>query len=114
MRFFNFWPELLPGLVQSACVDLAGDEEMGHSRPALRGALRHQPGDGAAAVYCGRCSLGFRSGENVRSEDFSTGARSADVSEIDAAFVSQTPRFGGNLNVVCCGLHWSRGLLCRR
>src|ERR1019366_733383 len=100
MRLFNLWPELLPRLVQSACVHLADDKEMGDRRPALRGAFRHQTGDGAAAIdRSGRSSgFGFRSGENVGSEDFPAGARSADIREMDAAFAGETARFGGNLN----------------
>ena len=35
-------------------------------------------------------------------EDFSAGARSTDIGEIDAAFAGETSRFGGNLNGLRC------------
>src|ERR1019366_5836036 len=86
VRFFNLWPELLPRLVQSACVHLARDEEMGDRRPALGCALRHQPGNWTAAVNRSRrrTGLGFRSRENVGCEDFSACARPADTRKMDA------------------------------
>src|ERR1019366_2506628 len=98
LRFFNLWPELLPRLVQSACVHLARDEEMGDRRPALGCALRHQPGNWTAAVNRSgrRAALGFRSRENIGCEDFSAGPRSADIREMDAELAGEAPRFGGN------------------
>src|SRR5258708_30537199 len=103
-RFFNPRPELLPRLVQSACVHLADDKEMGDGRPALGCAFRHQTGDWTTAANRGgrRGGFGFRGGEDVGSEDFSARARSADIGEIDAAFVRETPPFWGNLYGTGC------------
>src|SRR5208337_4210329 len=98
-RFLDLRPKLLSRVVQRASVYLANNEEMGDGRPALRGALRHQTGDGAAAIDCGsRCNgFRFRGRENVGGQDFSTWPRSADIREIHAALAGQASRFGGNL-----------------
>src|ERR1035438_3878922 len=107
-RFFNIGPELMPRFVQSACIHVADDEEMGDARPAKRGAFRHQPGYWASAVdRRGRCAgFGFGSRENVGSKDFSARSRSAHIGEIDAAFAGEASRFGGNLNGLVYGLLW--------
>src|SRR5258708_34861673 len=99
-RFLNVWPKLLPRFVQSTRIRVSSNEKVGDGRPALGGALRHQAGDGAAAVNYGgrRHGFGFRGSKNVGSKNFSPGARAAGIGEIDAAFAGETSRFGRDLD----------------
>ena len=110
LGFFNLRAKFLPHVVQRARIHFARDKEMRTVVPALRGTPRHQPGDGAAAVNRRgrRSSFGFSSSENVGSEDFSAGPRSADSREIDATLAGKASRFGGNLDALRRGQRRSR------